>query len=147
MANIQNAVRQGIYNRLVGASNAFRSAIAQVVSSTTYYKLFYGEAPQYIVNETLVTLPYVVLSILPIMPDRDSATKWYSCTVQFNVAAASVSECETLVGLLTDRMEDCEAYLTVSGYSVIRIDRAPQADLGPVDGVWNISVQYSLVFQ
>lgn len=147
MANIQNAVRQGIYNRLVGASNAFRTAVTQVVSTVSYYKLFYMEAPQYVTAEVLVTLPYVVMSILPILPDRDSASKWYSCTVQFNVAAASVSECETLTGLLTDRMEDCEAYLSLSGYSVVKIDRAPQVDLGPVDGVWNISVQYSLLFQ
>ena len=148
VANINNDIRTWFYNRLL-TGTTFKADISKVVGSTTVYRLYYYQAPQVFPGTTTpVEPPYVVMDILPISQDRDSASKFYSCTLQFLVSSiASIAECETIAGHITDLLEDCEASMSVGTYQVIKITREPQINLPQVDRVFNIAVQYSILIQ
>lgn len=147
MAEIHYTIRKGLYDRLVGASNTFRAAVLQTVATVAYYKLYSHIAPQNVTGSTALSLPFVTFHVLPIVPFRDSATKWYTATVQFSVAATTESECENVVGALVDRLEDSEASLSFTGATVIAINRQSQRSPELVEGVWNCSVDYSITLQ
>ena len=149
MANINYDIRHGFFDLLLASGNtAFRAAIAKTVGGTTYHKLYYVQAPQAFPDgTTLVTPPYVVFNILPIEPDRDSATKFYSCWVQLLVSSLSATECEDIAGYITAILEDSESRLTIGAYTVREIRRQAQINLGVVETVNNIAVQYSLIFE
>lgn len=148
MANISNDIRTGFYNRLL-TGTLFKATIVQMVGATTFYKLYYHLAPQaFPGTTTTVTPPYVVFDELPITQDRDTGSKYYTCTLQFLISSlASISECETIAGLITDLLEDCERSLTIGTYLVISILRGPQIKLPQVDRVFNMVVQYTVVLQ
>ena len=145
MANINQIIRQGIYTRLVGATNTFRTAITL---SGTYYKLFYHIAPQLFPGTTTaMTLPYVVFDFLPINQEKDSANKYYDLIIQFNVASNTQTDCENISGYLFDRLEDSESSLSFTGYENVIIKREPYIPPFLVDNVWNATVQYRLEIQ
>jgi len=134
MANIQNAIRVGVYSKLIpSGSNTFKTAI----SSRLYFHIALQGA----------ALPYVVYDLLPINQDRDTVNKFYNFIVQFIVSSSAISECETVAGYLTDLLEDSESTLSFTGYSTIRIEREPQVNLGQIDNVWNIAVPYRVQLQ
>lgn len=138
MAEVHNAIRTGFYTRLMGATNTFKTA---VYKSATYPGLYYNIA------NTGETLPYTVFDILPINPSLDSASKFYECLIQFNVAHTTLGGCETIAGYLNDRLDDSLSSLSFTGYSALRFDRRPEIPLGIIDNVWNIIVQYGLYLE
>lgn len=145
MANINQIIRQGVYTRLTGETNTFRTAITL---SGTYYKLFYHIAPQLFPGtSTNVTLPYVIFDFLPIVQSKDSGSKFYTLTIQFNIASDSQTECENIAGYLFDRLEDSEASLVFTGYENVIIKREPFIPPFLVDNVWNATAQYKLEIQ
>jgi len=148
MANINYAIRKGFYDKLVpSGSTTLKTALKQTVSTVDYFKLYYHQAPQFVTGTTALTLPYVVLDILPIDPDRDSGTKLYRCTLQLLVSASTIGNCEDIAGYITDALEDSESTLTFTGYQTVEIRRQPQINLGFIEHVWNIAVQYSIIIQ
>lgn len=148
MANILTSLRTGITTRLIGAANTFRTAILQTVASMSYYKFYFHIAPQVIPGtSTALTLPYCVWDLLPMNQQRDSVNKFYDALMQFRVTASTSGDCETTMGYLTDRLEDCEASLSITGYSIIRITAYPLIAPAQLDNVWNGVVQYKLELQ
>lgn len=147
--NILYYIRKGFYEKLIPAgSNTFKTSVLQAVSGTSYYKLYSDLAPQTIPGtKTDVTLPYVVMTTLPVGQERDSGTKWYMCTVQFLVAGSTQSEAEDVAGYLTDLLEDSESTLAFTGYYTLSINREPLISQGFTEGVWNIVVQYRIIIQ
>jgi hypothetical protein len=147
MANINNDIRVGVFTKLL-TGTALKAAVAQASGGTMYYKIYYNRAPQVLPGTTAdVSLPFVVFDVLPINPSRDSGTKWYETSVQFVVGSLTASECETIAGLITDLMEDCEATLTIGTYATVQVLREPQVNLGEIEGVHNIAVQYGIMVQ
>lgn len=147
MPNINNDIRVGFFNKLL-TGTALKAAVAQVSGGTTHYKIYYQQAPQEIPGTSAaVVLPYVTMSILPILQDRDSVSKWYAATVQFLVAALTPGEAETIAGHLTDLLEDCESTLTIGLYTTVQITRGEQVNLGAIDEVENIAVQYGIIIE
>ena len=148
MANVNYDIRKGVLDKLLTGTTSFKTAISKTVGATTFYRLYYSEVPQvYQGTSTAATPPWVAFSILPIIPERDSATKWYQFTLQFNVSALTQTDCDSLAGYLTDLMEDSEASLTIGTYQTVSVLRAPQVNLPKVDNVYNIAVQYSVIIQ
>lgn len=148
MSNIDLDIRKGLYERLTAAANTFRTAIAQTVGATTFYKLFDEEAPQQFPGTTTdVKPPYVVMDILPITPARDSADTIETCSVAFNICSLTKIECGNIAGLLADRLDDCELSLSIGTFKVVRIQKEFQMRLPRLDLVYNIVVQYSLTIQ
>ena len=145
--NLQYYIRKGLFDLLL-ANTALKTAITQTVSATPYYKLYFHEAPQAIPGtSTDVTLPYIVMDLLPISQMRDTATKLYSFTVQFLCAGATLSDVEGLAGNITTAVEDKETSTTMTSHTVISILRDSQINQGLIDGIWNLVVQYSLIIQ
>jgi hypothetical protein len=147
VANIAYDIRKGFYDLLLASGNtALRAKLAQVIDSGTDYKLYYIIAPQYLSNgKTPCVPPYVVMAMLPITPDMDTATKMYRVWVQFLVSATTVTECESISGMLTDILEDSEARLTIGSYHVVEIRRQPEIVLPSEENVANMIIQYSLL--
>jgi hypothetical protein len=135
MAEVHSSIRNGIESRLIGATNTFKTAVYKSVNKPGLY---------YNIAATGESVPYVVMDILPINPSRDTGTKFYDAIVQFNVSHSTLSNCESVCGYLTDRLEDSEASLTFTGFSIRRIDRKPEIPLGITDNVWNIIIQYGI---
>jgi len=134
MANISNAIRVGIFSKLIpSSSNTFKTSITS--------RLYFHVAQQG------ASLPYVVYDLLPIGAERDSANKFYDFIVQFVVSSLTIGECETVAGYLVDQLEDSESSLSFTGYKTIRIEREPQVNLGQIDLVWNIAVSYRVQLQ
>lgn len=148
MANILTDIRTGFFTKLLTGTTSFKSAIDITVGLTTFYRLWYDEAPQvYAGTTTHVEPPWVTFSILPVDEDRDSCSKFYSCTVQFTIAALSVGECETIAGYLTALLDDCEASLSIGAYRVLDVRRQSVSFQGKLDNVYSIIVQYSLLIE
>ena len=146
--NIQYVIRKGFFDKLIpSGTTTLKTALKQTVASTDYFKFYYGEAPQNVTGTTAIALPYVVMSLLPITQESDTATQWYQTLVQFNVAALDLVTAEDIAGYLCAALEDSESTLSISGYGVISIIRGPQIDMGKIEQVWNIVVQYSLTIQ
>jgi hypothetical protein len=67
--------------------------------------------------------------------------------VQLLVSSLSATECEDIAGYITAILEDSESRLTIGAYTVLEIRRQAQINLGVVETVNNIAVQYSLIFE
>lgn len=148
MANILQDIRKGFYDRLLSGTTALKTLITKVVGATTFYRLYYDQAPQVFPGtSTAVAPPFIVISILPIDQDRDTASRFYRCIVQFLVASLSLSECETLAGYVMDQLEDAEASITVGTYRLLEIRRQPLIFLGQSEQVYTAVVQYSIILQ
>jgi hypothetical protein len=146
MANILADIRKGFYDKLTTGTSSFKTAIKKTIATVDYYKLYYHLAPQvHPGTTTAVELPFVVFDILPVNEDEDSETKLHDCTVQFLVASLTVGECENIAGYITDLLEDTT--LTIGAYKFIEIRRQPLMPAAQNDGVWNSTVQYSIIIQ
>lgn len=144
MANILTSLRQGITTRLIGSTNDFRTAITQ----SGYYKFYFHIAPQVIPGtSTSVVPPYCVWDLLPMNNNEDTVNKFYNVVMQFRVSSLAIGECENIMGYLTDRLEDCENYLTITSHSIVRITRHPLIAPSMIDNVWNGIVQYKIELQ
>lgn len=145
MSNIKTSIRQGFYDRLIGGSNTFRTAITL---STDKYKLFYHIVPQVFPGTTTpITTPYTVMDVLPIIQDKDTGNKFYEFVVQFRISGSTSDNSEDVAGYLIDRLEDSESNLSFEDYLTIRITREPQIDLGFSENIWGIVVQYRVQLQ
>jgi len=141
-----DVIQSGIYNRLVGDSNDFRTAITL---STGKYKMFYEfvEREYFPGTTTKVTLPLVVYSLSPINYSRDSASEFPITNINFNVAGNTSIEAQEVAGYLVDRLENSEDSLSFTGYSVVFIKKESIIPLGRIDQVWNVSVRFLLELQ
>lgn len=148
MANILTSLRTGITTRLIGTSNTFRTSILQTIATAAYYKFYFHIAPQVIPGtSTAITLPYCVWDLLPMNNQRNTANKFYDVLMQFRVSSLNLGDCETVMGYLTDRLEDCETSLSITEYYILRITRYPLIVPSQLDNVWNGIVQYKLELQ
>ena len=133
MADVHSIVRAGIYNRLNGSTNTFKTS----VSSRLYYHLAEQDA----------SLPYAVFDLLPINPSWDSGDDYYECIIQVRVSADTLSECETISGYATDRLKNSLSSLSFTGFEAMYLLPEPQINLGETDQVWNMVIQFRLKIQ
>lgn len=148
---ILTSLRTGITTLLIGSGNTFRSSIQQTVSTITYYKLYFHEAPQQIPGTTTdLTLPYVVWDMLPINFDWDSVNEFNDLLIQFRVSgltSVGLTAVENIMGYINDIMKNCESILSITGYKVLRIRTNPLTPPSKLDNVWNGIVEYKLELQ
>jgi hypothetical protein len=135
---------------MLTGTTSFKTALTKVVGVTTFYKFYYHQAPQvYPGTTTPIDPPYVVFDILPIDPDRDSASEFYRCTIQFLVASLALGDCENVAGYINDLLDvkGVEATITIGNYKLLEVRRAAQNFLGQIELVYNISIEYSIILQ
>lgn len=147
--DINHDIRVGFISKLTGSSSPFRTAVAVTVAGVTYYRVYYDEVRQDYGDaaKTHITPPWVVMSILPITQSRDTAVKFYRCTVQLTVAALTQLECDSVAGKLCDLLEDSEASLSFEGYFTVEVNREAQTNMPKSDEVYSTVVQYSILIQ
>lgn len=147
MANLLNAIRAGIYSKL-SSDVGIISAVTQVVGMTSHVKVYSPLAPAEVPGTTTrVTLPYVVFEILPVLQDRDSASKWYTFSVQVMVGTQTLAAGEDLIGKITTCLEDSESSLSITGYTVLSVMRESQQFVTFSESVWSCSIQYNITIQ
>ena len=131
-------LRAGIYSLLTG-NNAFHTSMPNV-----HWKI----APQG------AQLPYCVFDRITQSVTRDSVSKFEDVWVQFNLyrdtkeANYSVKlndDEDNLISLFDDA--DINKTLSISGYKLTNIKRQPTKELGIVDGVSGVSVQFIIQIQ
>ena len=146
--NVSYKIRKGITDRLLTGTTDFKTAITQTINGTGYQKLYFKLAPQVIPGtQTPITLPFVVMDLMPINQERDSATRLYRTTISFLVAALTQVEAEDVAGYLSDLLEDSDEHLSFSPFLPVSILRYPQITMGYNEPAWSIVVQYALMVQ
>lgn len=133
MSNVQPLLRTAIYSKLIpSGSNAFKTA----VSSKLYYHIAkQGDA-----------LPYAVFDIILIPETRDTASKFSDCTVQFLLAATTLSGAETITTALLSVFDD--TILTLTGGAInLEVTKIFQGQAVFIEGVWQNVVQYKISVQ
>lgn len=135
MANVLPLLRTAIYSKLIpSGSNAFKTAISS--------KLYYHIAPQ---GEAL---PYAVFDILLVPEERDTASKFSECTVQFLLAASTLGGVETITTALMSVLDDSESSFTLTGGATcIEVTKQFQSQPLLIEGVWQNVVQYKISVQ
>lgn len=131
-------------------SNAFKTGLQARLTSTgplntnTGGRIYYGSAPQ----DT--AFPYVVWNDYLTTTDLDTKNKYPTVHVQTDIYSKTASSSE--IGTLSDAYEtlitDCEAYLSVTGYSVIRVDHLKTMNFGIDEGgVWRTMIEHKFELQ
>ena len=131
---------QGIYTRLMGSTNNFKTAIGS--------ELFFGENPR---APGDVVYPYCVAMFVGGELDRDSANKYEKPVMRFVLYdnQAAHTRIMTTAEKLDDQLDDDEASITMTGFSVLSVDRiSPLGDVtkNEIDN-WRLPVDYRFHLQ
>jgi hypothetical protein len=152
---ILTSLRTGITTRLTGATNTFRTAIAQTYLTNTHYKLYFHKAALKFPGlgagvDVDITFPYCVWDMLPLNFTFDTVNEFPDLRLQFRVSgleSVGLTAVENIMGYLEDRLKNSESSLSITGYKTIRITKYPLTPCYTVDNVWNGIIEYKLELQ
>jgi hypothetical protein len=88
------------------------------------------------------SLPYCVFQGIDADFDYDSGTQQENSRVQFSFFGTTLSTLETIANNFKTKFDFGETSLTVSGYSVLRIDRTLDLPPRKENKVWQIILEY-----
>lgn len=130
----------GVYNRLMASTNDFKTAIGS--------ELFFGQNPR---KPADVVYPYCVAYFVGGTLERDSATKYEKPVMRFVIFDDSEAQTKIfdVAEKLDTRLDESEANLTMTGFSVLSIDRISPLTDAVKDEInnWRLPIDYRIHLQ
>lgn len=127
---------------MISALQTGITTLARTVSGLSSSNLFYYEAKHG------SSLPYCVFQdITPGEFDYDSLNQFDKTYVQFSFFGTTLSALQTMIASFKSIFDFGESSLTVTGYSVIRIDRINEYTPSKENKVWQLILEYSFEIQ